>query len=66
LLSAISEGLVTWFPDVALKVDLDRIPALAEDRQALWSQISAAAFLSDAEKREMLGLAPAVVAEGGQ
>lgn len=60
LLSAIAEGLVTWFPQAVLKVDLDRIPALAEDRQALWSQISAAGFLSDAEKRELLGLAPAV------
>ena len=29
----------------------------AEDRERLWSQVSAAAFLSDAEKRAMLGLA---------
>ena len=56
LLSAIAEGLETWFPDARLAIDLDRIPALAEDRQALWSQINAANFLTDAEKREMLGL----------
>jgi HK97 family phage portal protein len=56
LLSALAEGLVTWFPDARLAVDLDRIPALAEDRERLWSQVSAAAFLSDAEKRVMLGL----------
>lgn len=58
LLSALAEGLETWFPEVRLAIDLDRIPALAEDRQALWSQINAAGFLSDAEKRAMLGLAP--------
>ena len=58
LLSALTEGLVTWFPDARLAIDLDRIPALAEDRERLWSQVSAAAFLSDAEKRAMLGLAP--------
>ncbi len=60
LLAALTEGLVTWFPDARLVIDLDRIPALAEDRERLWSQVSAAAFLSDAEKRAMLGLAPDV------
>ena len=58
LLSALSEGLVTWFPDQRLTVDLDRIPALAEDRERLWSQIGSAEFLSADEKRAMLGLAP--------
>ena len=57
LLSALGEGLVTWFPDAKLAVDLDQIPALAEDRERLWAQVSAAAFLSDAEKRAMLGIA---------
>ena len=58
LLSALSEGLVTWFPGQRLSVDLDRIPALAEDRERLWSQIGGAEFLSADEKRAMLGLAP--------
>ena len=57
ILSAISEGLETWFPDEALAIDLDRVPALAEDRERLWSQVSAADFLSAEEKRAMLGLA---------
>ena len=39
-----------------LKVDFDNVPALAEEREALWRRISAAAFLSDAEKRQLLGL----------
>ncbi len=56
LLAALGEGLATWFPDAALAIDLDRIPALAEDRERLWAQVSAAAFLSDEEKRELLGL----------
>ena len=56
LLSAIAEGLEVWFPEARLAIDLDRIPALAEDRQALWTQINAADFLDDSEKRVMLGL----------
>ena len=31
-------------------------PALAEEREALWRRISDASFLSDAEKRQLLGL----------
>jgi HK97 family phage portal protein len=56
LLGALGEGLATWFPEARLAIDLDRIPALAEDRERLWAQVSAAAFLSDAEKRALLGL----------
>ena len=57
LFAALSEGLTTWFPEATLAIDLDRVPALAEDRQALWAQVSGATFLSDAEKRTMLGIA---------
>ena len=60
LFSALREGLVTWFPDAALAIDLDGVPALAEDREKLWAQVGAASFLSDDEKRAMLGLTPAV------
>jgi HK97 family phage portal protein len=60
LLGALAEGLGSWFPPNArgtnLAIDLDRVPALAEDRERLWAQVSAADFLSDAEKRAMLGL----------
>jgi HK97 family phage portal protein len=59
ILSALGEGLETWFPGARLAIDLDRVPALAEDRERLWSQVSAADFLSDAEKRALLGLPPA-------
>ena len=57
LLTALGEGLATWFPAAPLAIDLDRVPALAEDRERLWAQVSAAAFLSDDEKRAMLGIA---------
>lgn len=58
LLAALGEGLATWFPEAKLAIDLDRVPALTEDRQSLWSQINGVAFLSDDEKREMMGLPP--------
>ena len=36
--------------------DMDGIDALAEDRAALWARVGAAAFLTDAEKRALLGV----------
>jgi HK97 family phage portal protein len=56
LFAALAEGLAPWFPDSRLAIDLDRVPALAEDRERLWAQVSAATFLSDTEKRALLGL----------
>ncbi|SFP49030.1 phage portal protein [Tranquillimonas alkanivorans] len=41
---------------VELRPDLDRVPALAAERDAQWRRVSEAAFLTDAEKRRMLGL----------
>jgi phage portal protein BeeE len=45
-----------------LAVDTDQISELAEDRAQLWQQVGAASFLSDAEKRDMLGFQAAKVA----
>ncbi|MBY6127174.1 phage portal protein [Qipengyuania aquimaris] len=56
ILKGLQSGLADWF-DTAPTVDLDRVPALAEDREKLWSQVSGADFLEADEKREMLGLA---------
>jgi HK97 family phage portal protein len=56
LLAALREGLAPWFPEAVLAVDLDRVPALAEDRERLWAQVAAADFLSRDEKRAMLGI----------
>ena len=41
---------------LALSVDLDGVPALSAEREAQWARVSAAGFLSDAEKRRLLGL----------
>jgi phage portal protein BeeE len=47
--------LSDWMGPVKLAVDTDQISELAEDRTALWQAVGAASFLSDAEKRDMLG-----------
>ena len=57
ILRGLSEALASWWPGLVLDVDLDRIGALASEREKLWRQLSAAKFLTDAEKREMLGFA---------
>ncbi len=57
ILSGLAEGLRPWFPKLDLRVDLDRVPALAEDRERLWAQVSGADFLERDEKRALLGLA---------
>ncbi|MEE4154467.1 MAG: phage portal protein [Erythrobacter sp.] len=58
LLSAISEGLSSWFENASVTIDLDLVPALSEDRERLWKQVSEADFLSRNEKRELLGFEP--------
>jgi HK97 family phage portal protein len=56
ILSALSAHLQHWWPGLVLSVDRDAVPALSEDRERLWSQVSAADFLTDLEKRALLGL----------
>jgi HK97 family phage portal protein len=60
ILAGVSQGLAGWFEGAALRVDLDRVPALAEDRALLWTQVGTADFLSNDEKRAMLGIAEPV------
>jgi HK97 family phage portal protein len=66
ILSGLREGLEPWFPRLELAVDLDRVPALAEDRERLWAQLSAADFLTGAEKRALLGLTPSTALTTGK
>lgn len=47
--------MAPWFPKAALAIDLDRVPALSEDRERLWAQVSVATLLSDDEKRGDVG-----------
>ena len=56
ILSALSAHLQHWWPGLEVRVDRDAVPALSEDRERLWAQVSGAAFLSDTEKRAILGL----------
>ena len=62
ILAGLHAGLGDWFAE-APQIDVDRVPALAEDREKLWAQVSSADFLSDAEKRAMLGLSPMEMSE---
>lgn len=62
--SALGDWLSQFSGDeLELKPDLDQVPALSAERDAQWSRVSGADFLTTAEKRALLGL-PAVP-EGG-
>lgn len=60
LVVRVSQELTGWlgpaFEGAALVPDFDKVEALAEDRAALWARVGSADFLSDAEKREMVGV----------
>ena len=63
ILRGLAEVLAAWWPGLRLDVDVDRVGALASEREKLWRQVKAADFLTDAEKRELLGFAPTPAAE---
>ncbi|AVO38503.1 phage portal protein [Pukyongiella litopenaei] len=68
LATRVAAALSDWLSGYAgealeLKPDLDQVPALAAERDAQWARVAAAEFLTDAEKRAILGL-PALP-EGG-
>ncbi len=55
--AAVSEWLAGFSgEDLVLKPDLDQVPALSAERDAQWARVSGAEFLTDAEKRALLGL----------
>lgn len=53
-------ALTVWlggrFEGVRIEADLDAVPALQPEREALWARLEAASFLTDAERRRMAGL----------
>ncbi len=66
VLATVSDWLSAHLGDaVELRPDLDQVPALAVEREAQWQRISQAAFLTDAEKRALLGLPPLEVGGDG-
>jgi HK97 family phage portal protein len=57
VLEAMSGWLAPQFGEgLSLRTDLDNVPALAAEREAQWRRIAGATFLTDAEKRRLLGL----------
>ncbi len=71
LASRVTAAVGTWLAkfvqeEITLKPDLDQVPALAPERDAQWARVSGAAFLSEVEKRQLLGLpaAPDEAADG--
>ena len=61
LASRVVAGVSAWLSGYAgealeLKPDLDQVPALAAEREAQWARVSGADFLTDGEKRRLLGL----------
>jgi HK97 family phage portal protein len=67
LATRVTATLAHWLSGFAgeavdLKPDLDQVPALAAERDAQWARVAGADFLTEAEKRSILGL-PAVAAD---
>ena len=56
ILAGLAGGLRGHFAGLTLSVDIDRVSALSEDRERLWSQVTASDFLSADEKRAALGI----------
>ena len=54
-----TDGLAPAFGDTLdLRPDLDQLPALAPEREALWSSLEKTSFLTDNEKRALIGYGP--------
>lgn len=63
LAARVAEALSRWLDggfgaEVEVSLDLDRVPALATEREALWARLEAASFLTRDEKRDLAGLVP--------
>jgi len=60
LVRRVADDLSYWlapaFGGVNLVADFDGVEALAEDRAAVWARVGGAGFLSDEEKRGLLGV----------
>ncbi|MCV3271142.1 phage portal protein [Roseobacter sinensis] len=61
LATRVTAALAHWIAGftgtpLVLKPDLDQVPALAAERDAQWNRVTQADFLTQAEKRALLGL----------
>ncbi|MEO9651610.1 MAG: phage portal protein [Roseobacter sp.] len=67
LATRVTAALAHWLVQhtgeaIDIKPDLDQVPALATERDAQWNRVASADFLTQAEKRALLGL-PAVTTD---
>jgi HK97 family phage portal protein len=53
---AMTGWLAPKFPGARVVADLDAVPALSVERDALWARLEAASFLSPEERRRLAGL----------
>ena len=62
LLTRTAKALGQWLapdePQLRLGFDLDAVDALSHEREALWSRVEAASFLTEDEKRAAVGYGP--------
>ena len=54
--AAMTAWLRPRFPELRIEADLDAVPALAAEREALWARLEAASFLTPEERRRMAGV----------
>ena len=69
LVTRVASTLADWLGDFEgerfeLKPDLDQVSALSAERDAQWKRVGEAAFLTNAEKRNLLGLPSLEVGDG--
>jgi HK97 family phage portal protein len=63
LVARVSAKVAAWLREftgeaLELSPDLDKVPALAAERDAQWARVAGADFLTPTEKRALLGLPP--------
>lgn len=54
--AALTGWLGVRFPGARIEADLEAMPALQPEREALWARLNAASFLTDEERRRMAGV----------
>ncbi len=70
LATRVTSVIADWLSDftgerVELRPDQDQVPALSDERESQWRRVSEAGFLSNAEKRSLLGLPALEVGHDG-
>ena len=65
VLGALSEWLSDFTDEqINLRIDVDKVAALSVERDSQWRRVADASFLTDAEKRHLLGLPPLEMGDG--